>query len=77
MLRRVISLPLHWQIAIALLLAVVAGTWSGETAAIAGLPWVKIYDFIGQLFLRALKMLIVPLISSAIVTGVASIGGDR
>ena len=77
MLRRIISLPLHWQIAIALLLAVVAGTWSGETAAIAGLPWVKIYDFIGQLFLRALKMLIVPLISSAIVTGVASIGGDR
>ena len=77
MLGRVIKLPLHWQIAIALLLALIAGRLAGETAAIGEVRVVAIFDFIGQLFLRALKMLVVPLISSAIVTGVASIGGDR
>ena len=77
MFRRIIKLPLHWQIGIALVLALAAGGLAGETGVIGGVPVVAIFDFIGQLFLRALKMLVVPLISSAIVTGVASIGGDR
>ena len=33
-----------------------------------------LFDFIGQLFLNALKMLIVPLIVSSIIVGVASLG---
>jgi Na+/H+-dicarboxylate symporter len=35
---------------------------------------VSIYEFIGQLFLNALKMLIVPLIASSIALGVAGLG---
>jgi Na+/H+-dicarboxylate symporter len=70
------KLKLHWQILIALVLAVVAGSLSGETGAIFGLKFYDIYVFIGSLFLNALKMLIVPLIVSAIITGIMNIGAS-
>jgi len=72
-----LALKLHWQILIAILLAVVAGFASGTETAIAGVTLYSIYAFIGHLFLSALKMLIVPLITASIITGVAGIGaGD-
>ncbi|MFV2058980.1 MAG: dicarboxylate/amino acid:cation symporter [Thiohalomonadales bacterium] len=69
-------LKLHWQILIALGLAVVAGTLTGTDASIFGLTFYSVYVFVGTLFLNALKMLIVPLIVSSIIVGVAGIGGD-
>ncbi len=39
-----------------------------------GLRFYDIYEFLGTLFLNALKMLIVPLIVSSIITGVAGVG---
>jgi proton glutamate symport protein len=76
-LRSVIKWPLHWQILLALALALIAGTLAGETAAVFGIPLLEIFKFIGQLFLRLLKMLIVPLIASAIITGVSSLGREK
>lgn len=70
-------LPLHWQILAALALAVLAGMLAGETAAIFGITFVQIFEFVGALFMNALKMLIVPLIVSSIITGVAGIGRSR
>lgn len=67
-------LKLHWQIFIAMVLAVLAGYATGTDAAIAGVTFYSIYNFIGQLFLSALKMLIVPLITASIITGVAGMG---
>lgn len=67
------GLALHWKILIALVLGVMAGYFSGDFA-IAGTSLVSIYEFIGQLFLNALKMLIVPLIASSIALGVAGLG---
>ncbi len=64
------GLALHWNILIALFLGVLAGYLSGDFT-IAGTPLVSVYEFIGQLFLNALKMLIVPLIASSIALGVA------
>jgi Na+/H+-dicarboxylate symporter len=43
-------------------------------ASLFGLRFYDIYTFLGTLFLNALKMLIVPLILSSIITGVAGIG---
>jgi Na+/H+-dicarboxylate symporter len=43
-------------------------------ASVFGLRFYDIYTFLGTLFLNALKMLIVPLILSSIITGVAGIG---
>ncbi|MCI0749654.1 MAG: dicarboxylate/amino acid:cation symporter [Nevskiales bacterium] len=62
---------MHWQIAVALVAAVVAGVWSGPDGA--ALP---LFDFLGTLFLNALKMLVVPLIVSAILNGLASMQGS-
>jgi proton glutamate symport protein len=60
-------IKLHWQILIALLLAVGVGAALGEKALL--------FEPLGTLFLQALNMIIVPLIVTSIVSGVANIGG--
>ncbi len=70
------KLKLHWQILIALVLAVLAGLAAGEEAAVFGITFYSIFTFIGTLFLNALKMLIVPLIASSIIVGIAGIGSS-
>ena len=67
------KLKLHWQILIALGLAVIAGLLTGTEGGIAGFRFYDAYAFIGSLFLNALKMLIVPLIMSSIIIGIAGI----
>lgn len=69
-----VRLKLHWQILIALILAVIAGQLSGTDSGLAGVTFYSIYDFLGTLFLNALKMLIVPLIVASIISGVAGVG---
>ncbi len=71
--RKVLSLKLHWQILVALILAVIAGRLSGTEAAVFGVRFLDVYTFLGTLFMNALKMLIVPLIMSSIITGIAGI----
>jgi Na+/H+-dicarboxylate symporter len=71
------KLKLHWQILIALLFAVIAGTLTGKDASLFGITFFSVYQFIGSLFLNALKMLIVPLIVSSIIVGIAGIGGSK
>ncbi len=70
-----LKLKLHWQILIALGLAVIAGIITGKDAGIFGITFYSIYNFIGTMFINALKMIIVPLIVSSIIVGVAGIGG--
>ncbi len=61
--------PLHWQILIALILGTLYGVFIPD--------YVKYVDWMGDLFMRALKMIIVPLILTSIISGVANIGGDK
>jgi Na+/H+-dicarboxylate symporter len=68
------KIKLHWQILIALLLAVIAGSLAGTSAEFLGVRFYAAFDFIGTLFLNALKMLIVPLVVSSIIVGIAGIG---
>jgi len=70
-------LKLHWQILIAIVLAAIAGTLAGEDGALFGLRFYAVFDFVGTLFINALKMLIVPLIASSIIVGVANIGTSK
>ena len=67
-------LKLHWQILIAIIAAAVVGQLVGETVSIGSVPFVSIFEFFGTMFINALKMLIVPLITSSIIVGVAGIG---
>lgn len=60
------KIKLHWQILIALVLAILFGVFLTE--------YVSYVSWLGDIFLRALKMIIVPLIFTSIVTGVANIG---
>jgi Na+/H+-dicarboxylate symporter len=71
-----LKLQLHWQILIALLLAVIVGSLTGKDASLLGITFYSIYDFIGTLFLNALKMIIVPLIAASIIMGMANMGSS-
>jgi Na+/H+-dicarboxylate symporter len=55
-------------------LAVVAGRYTTTDSSLFGLRLLDAYSFAGSLFLQALKMLIVPLILSSIITGVVTAG---
>ncbi len=60
-----LKLKLHWQILIALVIAIIYGLlFPGDS---------KYVTWMGELFLRALKMLIVPLILTSIISGVTNI----
>ncbi|MFW5792815.1 MAG: dicarboxylate/amino acid:cation symporter [Bacteroidota bacterium] len=63
------KIQLHWQILIALILSVIFG--------IVFTDYVGYVTWMGELFLRALSMIIVPLIFSSIVTGVTGIGSGK
>jgi len=70
-------MKLHWQILSAISLAILFGWLSGPEGAIFGVLLVDIYSFIGTLFINALKMLIVPLIVSALISGISGIGAKE
>jgi proton glutamate symport protein len=72
-----LRLKLHWQILAALGLAVVIGSLTGTDTSLFGVTFYSIFDFVGKLFLNALKMLIVPLIVSSIIVGIAGVGGSH
>ena len=61
---------LHWQVLVAMVLGALTGLVFGEAAA-ARIGW------IGDLFMRLLRMIIVPLVLTSIISGVASVGGGR
>ncbi len=71
------KLALHWQIFIALIAGGLAGWLSGEEGHLFGLPLMDTFAFMGEIFLRGLKMIVVPLIAASIITGVAGIGKSR
>ncbi|MDH3401286.1 MAG: dicarboxylate/amino acid:cation symporter [Chromatiales bacterium] len=71
-----LKLKLHWQILIALVLAGIVGRLITEDTSVLSVPLVSVFDFVGTMFINALKMLIVPLIASSIVVGVAGIGSS-
>lgn len=67
-------MKLHWKILIALLLALVAGLLSGTEGRWFGIHFYAVYGFMGTLFMNALMMIIVPLIMSSIISGIAGVG---
>jgi len=60
------KLQLHWQILIALILAIFFGIYLKD--------YIGYVSWMGDIFLRALKMIIIPLILSSIISGITNIG---
>jgi len=77
MLKRFTSMQLHWQILISLSLAILAGAITGTESELFGISYFSTYSFFGDLFLNALKMLIVPLIVSSIIIGIMGMGSGE
>ena len=67
--RRPWYLELHWQVLVALGAGIAFGQVAPEASAALG--------FLGDLFLRLLRMIIIPLIFTSLVSGVASLGDAR
>ena len=61
---------LHWQILIAMLVGTLVGLLGGPKTV----DW---FAWLGVLFIRLLKMIIVPLVMTSIVTGIASVGTGK
>lgn len=70
-------LKLHWQILIALVFAVIAGMAISAFRDVAGMETIyATVKLIGQMFLNALKMIVVPLVVASIICGVMNLASD-
>jgi Na+/H+-dicarboxylate symporter len=65
-----------WVVFAAIILGVIAGSLTGKTAGLFGLTFYSLYDLFGTLFINALTLVVVPLVSSSIIMGIARIGND-
>lgn len=65
------------QVLLAIFLAVLAGYLTGKESALFGVTYYQMYALIGQLFLNALMLVVVPLVVSSIILGVARMGGEE
>lgn len=68
MIKSILKLPLHYQIIITLLAGGFFGYFFPDST--------EYTNWIGVIFLRALNMIIIPLILCSIITGVASVGSS-
>src|ERR1700761_3108335 len=55
----------------------IVGWLLGPTGRLGGADLLPLFDFLGTIFINMLKMVVVPLISASIITGVASLGSGR
>lgn len=76
----VLRWPLHWQVLTALVLASVCGlsiNLGGWQASEFATGFVAACDFMGAMFMNALRMVVVPLVATSIITGMLQMGGER
>ena len=69
-------IKLGWILA-AMALGVALGLLVGDDGRLAGLPLVSLGGFLGSAFLNLLRMLVVPLVVSSIISGIAAMGNTR
>lgn len=74
------KIKLHWQIFIALVLSVIVAVVFRKMG-FAQTEYAEFYsaacEFIGKLFMNALKMVVVPLVIASIICGVVGLGSER
>lgn len=72
-----LKLKLHWQILIALGFALIVGSLLKSFPSDISNSVIGILDFFGELFLNALKMIILPLILASMITGVSAVSDNH
>ena len=66
---------LHWQIILSLTLSFISGVYllpNFDTTFVD--TWIYLSSFVGELFMNALKMMIIPLIVTSMISGVMQLG---
>lgn len=66
-----------WVVLIAIVLGMFVGTYLGEDTQLFGVTFYSAFDLLGKMFLNALTLIVVPLVSSSIISGIAKIGGEE
>jgi proton glutamate symport protein len=66
-----------WPVFIAIVLAMIVGTLLEKDQTLFGISFYSVFDVFGNVFLNALTLVVVPLVSSSIITGIARIGGEK
>jgi Na+/H+-dicarboxylate symporter len=69
-------IPFHWYIVAALVAAIPIGLAVSPETVWLGVRPLAVFDFLGTFFLRALQMLVVPLIFAAVINAVSGAGQD-
>lgn len=65
-----------WAVFIAIFLAILFGTWVGKDVSLFGISFYALFDVLGTIFLNALTLVVVPLVSSSIISGISRIGAE-
>jgi len=65
-----------WGVFLAIILAILFGSFVGKEAGLFGVSFYSVFDIVGTIFLNALTLVVVPLVSSSIISGIAKIGGE-
>jgi len=65
-----------WSVLIAIVLAIFVGAITNKETTIFGLSLFALFDILGKLFINSLTLIVVPLVSTSIITGVARIGSE-
>ena len=64
------------KVFIGIAFAIIAGIATGTDQTLFGVPYVKMYSLIGQLFLNALHLISVPLVCASIILGTTRMGSE-
>ncbi|MCD7879358.1 MAG: dicarboxylate/amino acid:cation symporter [Candidatus Gastranaerophilales bacterium] len=66
----------NWHIFLAIIAGILLGNFFHEHSD-TWVPFVKFLNIIGQAFIRVIQMVVIPLVCSAIVVGISSIGDSK
>ena len=76
-LRKAIDSPMWIQILVALALAFALGLLMSEDTQLLGVYPIAIFGFFGDIFISALKMIVVPLVMATIIVGVVRMASQQ
>ena len=65
-----------WKVLLAIVLGIICGTLTGVDGGLFGITFYSFYDVIGKLFINALMLIVVPLVSASVITGIARMGSE-
>jgi proton glutamate symport protein len=72
--------PGPWKVFVAIILGMIIGSFTQQGSTLFGIQLFDhtypIYDICGKIFINALTLIVVPLVSSSIITGIARIGNE-